>query len=98
MSPKLPVDVTLCIIMITLYMYMYLYMYIFHFYLNFPLFIFFFRNIFERAVNLKVSVQKIKALFKKYLAFEEQHGTPSTATAVKEKAKEFVMQRNLVDE
>ena len=50
-----------------------------------------FRDIFERAVNLKISVKKAKFLFKKYLAFEESHGTPATVNSVKDKAKAFVM-------
>ena len=52
-----------------------------------------FRDILERSVSLKVSVKKAKFLFKKYLAFEESHGTSSTVKSVKDKAKAYVLSR-----
>lgn len=51
------------------------------------------RDIFERAVSLKLSVIKAKFVFKKYLAFEESHGSPATVDSVKEKAKSYVLSK-----
>ena len=61
------------------------------------IFQFYYREIFERSINLKVSVKKIKCLFKKYLQFEEQYGTPSSVESIKDKARAFVETKVLTD-
>ncbi len=48
------------------------------------------RNIFEQAIHLKISAKKMKALFKRYLEFEKQHGNQARMDAVIEKARTFV--------
>ena len=58
-----------------------------------PVFSFFkFRNIFERALTLNLSTKKMKFLFKKYVTFEEEHGTKSTVEKVREKAAQYIDQ------
>ena len=54
------------------------------------LFSFFDRELFERAVHLKLSSKRMKFFFKCYLAFEEQYGNEATVLAVKEKALAYV--------
>ena len=49
-----------------------------------------YRCLFERATSLKLSVQKIKFLLKKFLEFEKSHGTPASIAAVKNRAQNFV--------
>lgn len=51
------------------------------------------RELLERAIHLKASAKKIKFLFKRFLDFEKQHGTPAGVEAVKEKARVFVESR-----
>ena len=48
------------------------------------------RCLFERATTLKLSVQKMKFLLKKFLEFEKLHGTPASIAAVKSRAQTFV--------
>lgn len=55
------------------------------------------RSLFERVCNpadetlsLKLSDKKMKSFFKKWYAFEEQHGTVETQERVKEAARQFV--------
>ena len=48
------------------------------------------RELFERAVHLKLSSKRMKFFFKHYLAFEEQYGNEATVLAVKEKALAYV--------
>ncbi|XP_037545618.1 protein RRP5 homolog [Nematolebias whitei] len=48
------------------------------------------RALFDRVINLSVSVKKIKFFFKRYLEYEKKHGTPQSIQTVKEKALEFV--------
>lgn len=55
------------------------------------------RSLFERVCNpaddtipLKLSDKKMKSFFKKWYAFEEQHGTAETQEKVKEAARAFV--------
>ena len=49
-----------------------------------------FRQLFERVIQLKVSVKKMKFFFKKYLEFEQRHGTEESVEAVKQKATDYV--------
>lgn len=49
-----------------------------------------FRELFNRAIHLSVSVKKIKFFFKRYLEYEKMHGTPKSIQAVKLKALEYV--------
>ena len=51
------------------------------------------RELLERATHLKVSTKKMKFIFKKYLEFEREHGSPAGVEAVKEKAKAYVEAR-----
>lgn len=51
------------------------------------------RDIFERAINLKLSVKKMKFMFKRYLEFERKYGSMANMEAVKEKAKAYVSSR-----
>ncbi|KAK2175873.1 hypothetical protein NP493_701g01000 [Ridgeia piscesae] len=48
------------------------------------------RQLFERVIQLKVSVKKMKFFFKKYLEFEQRHGTEESVEAVKQKATDYV--------
>jgi rRNA biogenesis protein RRP5 len=48
------------------------------------------RNLLERAISQKLPVRKMKALFKKYLEFAQQHGTSEEVESVKIKAQNFV--------
>ncbi|XP_067012114.2 protein RRP5 homolog [Anabrus simplex] len=48
------------------------------------------RQVLERAVVQKLPARKMKVLFKKFLQFEEQHGTPEGAEKVRLMALEYV--------
>jgi rRNA biogenesis protein RRP5 len=48
------------------------------------------RHLFERMTAGKSSTRNMKTIFKKYLAFESQHGTEDTQEAVKQKARDYV--------
>ncbi|CAH1110436.1 unnamed protein product [Psylliodes chrysocephalus] len=48
------------------------------------------RQVLERSVCQRLPLKNMKTLFMKFRMFEEQHGTPETVEAVKEKAKEYV--------
>ena len=50
----------------------------------------FYRELFERAIHLKLSSKRMKFFFKRYLNFEEQYGNEATVLAVKEKALTYV--------
>ena len=50
----------------------------------------FFREVLERAVHLKLSAKKMKLMFKRYLQFERQYGSPAGVEAVKDKARTYV--------
>ena len=52
--------------------------------------VFFDRELFERAIHLKLSNKRMKFFFKRYLTFEEQYGNEATVLAVKEKALNYV--------
>ena len=47
------------------------------------------RTLFERVTHLHLPAKKMKFLFKRFLDFEKQHGTPSTVEHVKKRAMEF---------
>lgn len=48
------------------------------------------RQLFERMISAKASARNMKAVFKKYLAFEISHGTEDTQELVKQKARAYV--------
>jgi len=48
------------------------------------------RSLFERTIHLKLSAQKMRFLFKRYLEFEEKHGTATLVKQVKSKARDYV--------
>ena len=52
-----------------------------------------YREVFGRAIHLKISAKKMKFIFKRYLEFERQHGSSAGVEAVKEKAKAYVESR-----
>ncbi|XP_064601057.1 protein RRP5 homolog [Liolophura sinensis] len=56
------------------------------------------RQLFERVINLKLSVKKMKFFFKKYLDFEKSYGTEESMLSVKQKALEYVESRGSLDE
>nr|CAD7585855.1 unnamed protein product [Timema genevievae] len=47
-------------------------------------------HVLERAVAQKLSTHKMKSLFKKFLSFEEAHGTPELVTKVRQLALNYV--------
>lgn len=51
---------------------------------------FLFRDVFEQAIHLKISAKKMKFIFKRYMEFENKHGTPRLVEEVVEKARSFV--------
>ena len=53
------------------------------------------REVFERAIHLKISAKKMKFIFKRYLEFEKQYGGPASVELVKEKAKAYVESRTI---
>ncbi|KAJ8920750.1 hypothetical protein NQ315_004890 [Exocentrus adspersus] len=48
------------------------------------------RKVLERSVCQQLPLKSMKTLFLKFKMFEEQHGTPDSIEAVKQKAAEFV--------
>jgi rRNA biogenesis protein RRP5 len=48
------------------------------------------RQLFERMVASRSSAKAMKAAFKKFLSFEQLHGSPEQQEAVKTKAREYV--------
>ena len=48
------------------------------------------REVLERAIHLTLSAKKMKLMFKRYLEFERQHGSPAGMEAVKDKARTYV--------
>lgn len=50
----------------------------------------FYRRVLERSVCQKLSVMKIRSLFRKYQAFEKAHGTPETLEHVKTALMNYV--------
>ena len=52
--------------------------------------ILFIREVLERAIHLKLNAKKMKLMFKKYMEFERQYGTPAGVEVVKDKARTYV--------
>lgn len=48
------------------------------------------RNLYKRAVGQPMALKKMKFFYKKYLQFEEKHGTESHVNDVKQKALDYV--------
>lgn len=48
------------------------------------------RKLYERVITLSLSAKKMKFFFKKFLEFEERHGTEEQVLSVKQKAVEYV--------
>lgn len=48
------------------------------------------RNLFERAINLNLKAKRMRYFFKRYLTFEEEHGTADKVEYVKRSAMEFI--------
>lgn len=48
------------------------------------------RNLFERSINLNLNAKRMRYFFKRYLTFEEEHGTPEKVEYVKRSAMEFI--------
>ncbi|KAK3873019.1 hypothetical protein Pcinc_021945 [Petrolisthes cinctipes] len=48
------------------------------------------RNILERMTGLKLRLRKMRAVFKKFLAFEKEHGSTQSVEMVKKRVEEFV--------
>lgn len=48
------------------------------------------RQLFERMILSKSSAKAMKAAFKKFLSFEQLHGSEAQQEAVKEKARNYV--------
>lgn len=49
-----------------------------------------YRNIFERAITLNLAAKKMKFIFKRYVTFEEQHGTKATVVEAQRKSDEYM--------
>ncbi|EDV92511.1 protein RRP5 homolog [Drosophila grimshawi] len=52
------------------------------------------RNVLERAVLQKLQPDKMLVIYKKYLDFEEKHGTEGNAARVKQLAEQYVQSQN----
>lgn len=50
----------------------------------------FVRSLFKRMVELKVNVNKIKGIFKKWLVFEDAHGNETTVKEVEEMVQDYI--------
>jgi rRNA biogenesis protein RRP5 len=50
------------------------------------------RQLFERMIASKANPRNIKTVFKKYMAFEQLHGSAEQQEGVKSKAREYVQQ------
>ena len=50
----------------------------------------FVRSLFKRMVEVKVGVNKIKGIFKKWLAFEDAHGDDESVKNVEERVQEYI--------
>ena len=53
------------------------------------------RQLFERVVSMKFGARGMKSLFKKFLSFEQEHGTEDTELAVQQRAKEHVLSKTV---
>lgn len=54
------------------------------------------RKTFEKVTSLNLNPKKMKAVFKKWLDFEKQHGDTASLQAVKQRAVQYVEQRTSV--
>ena len=52
------------------------------------------RSLFQRATSMKMSSKKMKAFFKKWLAFEKINGSEKETNMVKTKATEWIEQHD----
>ena len=52
------------------------------------------RRIYERVTTLKLAAKQMRAVLKRWLAFEQAHGTPTTVQAVKQRARDYVAALN----
>ena len=57
-----------------------------------------FRELFERAIHLKISAKKMAFMFKRYVEFEKAHGSNAHVESVREKAKSYVESKALPTE
>lgn len=48
------------------------------------------RNLFERTIHLNLKPKKMRYFFKRYVAFESEHGTEQQVEYVKQRALEFI--------
>ena len=53
------------------------------------------REIFERAIHLKISAKKMRFIFKRYVEFEKAHGTSAHVECVREKARTYLESKAL---
>lgn len=53
-----------------------------------------YRNLLERAVLQKLQPEKMLVIYKKYLDFEQKHGTEVNAARVKQLAEQYVKSQN----
>eukprot|EP00731_Ephydatia_muelleri_P020460 Em0013g187a len=53
------------------------------------------REIFERAIHLKISAKKMRFIFKRYVEFEKAHGTGAHVESIREKARTYVESKAL---
>ena len=50
----------------------------------------FVRELYDRMIGLNLQPKKMKAMFKKYMEFEEEHGDQKSIELVRKKALEYV--------
>nr|XP_045592491.1 protein RRP5 homolog [Procambarus clarkii] len=48
------------------------------------------RHVLERMTGLKLRLRKMRSIFKKFLDFEKEHGSPQSVEAVRKRVEEFV--------
>lgn len=54
------------------------------------------RNLFERTIHLNLKPKKMRYFFKRYVAFESDHGAPDRVEYVKQRALEFIESQSRV--
>ena len=54
------------------------------------------RNLFERTIHLNLKPKKMRFFFKRYVAFESDHGAPEKVEYVKQRALEFIESQSAV--
>jgi rRNA biogenesis protein RRP5 len=55
-------------------------------------------RLFERIVDIKLTMKQARFFFKKWLAYEERHGDTKSSDYVKAKAQEYVSSRTEQEE